>query len=133
MTGKAVLRRAKAYLITAGAAAALLLSPSLGTASSGGAAIAPSGGNQAHPGNRTVSATAHGVTIITRASGFLSKNMRFFGTVSRHYAGQAIDIERAGDLDIARLVAAKVVVHQADRAALRFGRGVAVILDALEE
>ena len=44
-----------------------------------------------------------------------------------------IDIERAGDLDIARLVAGEVVVHQADGIALRPGRGMLIELNALEE
>ena len=44
-----------------------------------------------------------------------------------------IDVEGAGDLDIARLIAGEVVMHQADRAALRLGRGMLVELDALEE
>jgi rare lipoprotein A (peptidoglycan hydrolase) len=91
-----VLRRANAYLITAGATAALLLAPSLGLASSGGAGIAASGSHQTQPGNGTVSATAHGLTIITRASGFTRKTMTFFGSASRRYAGKTIQIERSG-------------------------------------
>ncbi|MFL5822094.1 MAG: septal ring lytic transglycosylase RlpA family protein [Solirubrobacteraceae bacterium] len=89
-----MLRRANTYLITAGATAALLFLPSLGTADSGGGGIAPKGSQQAQPGNRTVSASAHGMTITTHASGFLRRTLTFTGWAGRHAAGKTVEIDR---------------------------------------
>src|SRR5262249_57954456 len=55
------------------------------------------------------------------------------GVLQRTSDFARIDVESAGDLDIARLVAGEVVMHQANRTALRLSRGMLVKLDALQE
>jgi hypothetical protein len=58
--------------------------------------MTPNGSGTAQSGNRTVSATGNGLTIITRASGFLRKTMRFTGSVSHPAAGKVVEIQRSG-------------------------------------
>jgi rare lipoprotein A len=94
-----VLRRVNTYLsprwaITLAVAAAGLTLPALGLASSGGGGIAPT--TKTESGNRTVSASAHGITITTRASGFMGRDMRFTGSVSSSEAGRVVEVERSG-------------------------------------
>jgi hypothetical protein len=114
-----VLRRVNTYLhqrglIAFAASAALLAVPALGSASaggvtstgsgasagggasSGGGGVGPSDQAQTQSGNRTVTASASGITITTRASGFLNRNMRFTGSVSSSDAGKIVEIERSG-------------------------------------
>jgi hypothetical protein len=47
-------------------------------------------------GDRTVSATGSGITIVSHASGFLRNQVRFTGTVAAGDAGQVVEIERRG-------------------------------------
>jgi rare lipoprotein A (peptidoglycan hydrolase) len=47
-------------------------------------------------GDRTVSATGSGITIVSHASGFLRNQVRFTGTVAAGHAGQVVEIERRG-------------------------------------
>ncbi len=98
-----MLRRVNTYLnlrwpTAASVAAAALLLPALGSASTGGG----SGGGGVGPtattesGNRTVSASGDGVTITTRASGFMGKDITFSGSVPSSDAGQTVEIQRSG-------------------------------------
>jgi rare lipoprotein A len=97
-----VLRRVNAYLhqrslIALAVGVAVLAAPAASSAnsrSSGGGGIGPT--TQAQSGNRTVSASANGITIATRASGFMNRNMRFSGEVSSSDAGRTVEIERSG-------------------------------------
>lgn len=97
-----MLRRVNTYLnlrwlAAAVVAAAGLLLPALGSAStggSGGGGVGPSTTTQS--GNRTVSDSGNGVTITTRASGFMGKNMTFSGSVPSSDAGQIVEIQRSG-------------------------------------
>jgi hypothetical protein len=77
--------------------------PSLGLASGGGAGLKKSGGSGSddrmgvvHSGDSTVSASGDGVTIATRASGFLKAEMRFTGSVPDAAAHDVVEIERLG-------------------------------------
>ena len=47
-------------------------------------------------GDRTVSATGSGITIVSHASGFLRNQVRFTGSVAANDAGQVVEIERRG-------------------------------------
>ena len=47
-------------------------------------------------GNRTVSATGSGITIVSHASGFLRNQVRFTGSVPANDAGQVVEIQRRG-------------------------------------
>ena len=47
-------------------------------------------------GDRTVSATGSGITIVSHASGFLRNQVRFTGSVAAGDAGQVVEIERRG-------------------------------------
>jgi rare lipoprotein A (peptidoglycan hydrolase) len=47
-------------------------------------------------GDRTVSATGSGITIVSHASGFLRNQVRFTGSVPANHAGQVIEIQRRG-------------------------------------
>lgn len=97
-----MLRRLNTYLnlrwLTLAAVAALgLLLPALGSAStgaSGGGGVSPT--TTTESGNRTVSDSGNGVTITTRASGFMGKNMTFSGSVPTSDAGRVVEIQRAG-------------------------------------
>jgi rare lipoprotein A len=94
-----VLRRVNTYLkvrwaITLVVGVVLLTLPALGSASSGGGGIGPTTPTQS--GNRTVSDTGNGVTITTRASGFMGRDLRFTGSVPRADAGKVVQIERSG-------------------------------------
>jgi rare lipoprotein A (peptidoglycan hydrolase) len=55
-------------------------------------AIAP----PTQPGDRTVSASGSGITIVSHASGFLRNQVRFTGSVPASDAGQTVEIERSG-------------------------------------
>jgi hypothetical protein len=83
--------------------------PSIGSASSGGSGGAglvpktPKTSNASskatsnvQSGNITVSATADGVTLATRASALLERQLTFTGTAPRADAGKTIEIERLG-------------------------------------
>jgi rare lipoprotein A (peptidoglycan hydrolase) len=48
------------------------------------------------PGDRTVSATGSGITIVSHASGFLRNQVRFTGSVPASDAGQVVEIQRRG-------------------------------------
>lgn len=97
-----MLRRVNTYLslrwlIAAAVAAAGLLLPALGSAStagSGGGGVGPTTTTQS--GNRTVSASSNGVTISTRASGFMGKDLAFTGSAPRSDAGKVVEIQRSG-------------------------------------
>jgi rare lipoprotein A len=100
------------HRVTATVAFALLASavvPSIGSASSGGsggsglipkAPAAPKAASKAtgnvQAGNVTVSASADGVTLATRASALLERQLTFTGTAPRADAGKTIEIERLG-------------------------------------
>ncbi len=96
-------------------AAALLLgsalaAPQLGWASSGGAGVGSASGStgtvfsaslttspaDVQPGDMTVSANGDGLTVESRASTLLSKQLDFSGSTSAAAAGQTIVIERNG-------------------------------------
>jgi rare lipoprotein A len=47
-------------------------------------------------GDRTVSATGSGITIVSHASGFLRNQVRFTGSVAAGAAGHVVEIERRG-------------------------------------
>jgi rare lipoprotein A len=47
-------------------------------------------------GNRTVSASGSGITIVSHASGFLRNRVRFTGSVPSSDSGQTVEIERLG-------------------------------------
>lgn len=47
-------------------------------------------------GDRTVSATGSGITIVSHASGFLRNQVRFTGSVAAGDGGQVVEIERRG-------------------------------------
>jgi peptidoglycan lytic transglycosylase len=47
-------------------------------------------------GNRTVSASGSGITIVSHASGFLRNHVRFTGSVPASASGQVVEIERLG-------------------------------------
>jgi peptidoglycan lytic transglycosylase len=97
-----VLRRVNTYLnlrwlTLAAVAAAGLLLPALGSADtggSGGGGVGPTTTTQS--GNRTVSASANGVTITTRASGFMGKNLTFSGSAPSSDSGKVVEIQRSG-------------------------------------
>jgi rare lipoprotein A (peptidoglycan hydrolase) len=57
-----------------------------------GTAVAP----PTQPGDRTVSASGSGITIVSHASGFLRNQVSFTGSVPASAAGQTIEIERLG-------------------------------------
>jgi rare lipoprotein A (peptidoglycan hydrolase) len=85
------------------AAAVALAIPTLGFAAggggSGGAGMGGTAGITTLPiqsGDRTVSATGSGITIVSHASGFLRNQVRFTGSVSSSAAGQTVEIERRG-------------------------------------
>ena len=48
------------------------------------------------PGDRTVSATGSGITIVSHASGFLRNQVGFTGSVPASDAGQVVEIQRRG-------------------------------------
>ena len=48
------------------------------------------------PGNVVVTASGDGITIATRASALLRSGLQFSGSVSSRYAGDTVEIERAG-------------------------------------
>ena len=97
-----MLRRVNTYLnlrwlALAAVAAVGLLLPALGSANtggSGGGGVGPTTTTQS--GNRTVSASSDGVTITTRASGFMGKNLTFSGSAPRSDAGKVVEIQRSG-------------------------------------
>jgi rare lipoprotein A len=92
------------YVVSAlSASIAALALPTLGLAApsagpSGGAGM--SGTATTPPptqsGNRTVSATGSGITIVSHASGFLSNQVRFTGSVPASDSGQVVEIQRRG-------------------------------------
>jgi rare lipoprotein A len=99
--------RALATVVFALTASAVL--PSVGLASgggSGGAGLGSSGNpsqsgatkssSNVQPGNITVSATADGLTLATRASALLRHQLTFSGNAPRADAGKTIEIERLG-------------------------------------
>ena len=51
---------------------------------------------QTQSGQTTVSASGNGMTITTRTSGFLNRQMTFTGSTSRSHAGQLVEIQRYG-------------------------------------
>jgi rare lipoprotein A len=96
-----VLRRAitylnQRYLIPLAVGLSLLLVPALGSASTGGGVSPGAGPAPTASGNRSVSASGNGVTITTRASGFMNRDLRFTGSVSSSNAGRVVEIERLG-------------------------------------
>ncbi len=85
------------YLIALAVGLSLLMVPALGSASTGGGGVSPGGSSApTESGNRSVSASGNGVTITTRASGFMNRNVRFTGSVSSSNAGKVVEIERSG-------------------------------------
>ena len=93
-------RRAKLSAVFALIASAAV--PSLGWAASGGAGVGATtpanaqAGNNAQPGNISVTATSGGMTIATRASALLRKGLIFSGSVPAANAGRTVVIERLG-------------------------------------
>jgi hypothetical protein len=84
-----------------------LAAPTLGLAApaagpSGGAGMQSAANTSTAPapptqsGNRTVSASGSGITIVSHASGFLRNHVRFTGAVAASAAGQIVEIERLG-------------------------------------
>jgi rare lipoprotein A len=87
--------------VTTTVAFALLVSasvPAIGFASSGGTGLNAPAKTPANvqSGNITVSATADGITLDTRASALLRRQLTFSGTAPRADAGKTIEIERLG-------------------------------------
>ena len=93
--------------VVAGLGAFALSIPAISFASSGGTGVAAAGGSSApssssssapptQAGNITVSASGNGMTLATRASGFLRNQVRFTGSVPSGDAGDIIEIERLG-------------------------------------
>jgi hypothetical protein len=87
--------------------AAVLATPAVVLASSGGGAVGPSGAAsqpapqptsnaRIQPGNATVSASGDGMTITTIASAFLSNTLRFTGSAPASDRGATVEIERLG-------------------------------------
>jgi len=81
--------------------------PTLGLAASGkgpsgGAGMQAVAGTSTTPapptqsGNRPVSASGSGITILSHASGFLRNHVRFTGSVPASARGQVVEIERRG-------------------------------------
>ena len=68
--------------------------PALGWASSGGGGLKGSGGTRS--ANGQVVASGDGMTIVTRASGFLHSSLRFTGSAPSDDAGATVRIERLG-------------------------------------
>lgn len=80
-----------------------LAAPTRSLATTGGAGMQASAGGIGSPsqppiqsGDRTVSASGSGITIVSHASGFLRNQLRFTGSVPSHDAGQIVEIERLG-------------------------------------
>src|ERR1700685_265461 len=99
--------RAIATVAFAFTASAVLPSIALaGGGGSGGAGLgssgnppksaAPKSSSNVQPGNITVSATADGLTLATRASALLRHQLPFSGDAPRADAGKTIEIERLG-------------------------------------
>jgi hypothetical protein len=115
-----VLRRVNTYLnlrhlIAPAIGLSMLMLPALGAASTGGGGVAPSGGQgSTQSGNRRVSASGHGITLTTRASGFMNRNMRFSGSVSSSDAGKVVQIQRSGRHTGGRWVATTHATVQPD-------------------
>jgi rare lipoprotein A len=67
---------------------------------SGGAGMQATSGTAVAPptqsGNRTVSASGSGITIVSHASGFLRNQVSFTGSVPASASGQIVEIERLG-------------------------------------
>jgi rare lipoprotein A len=53
-------------------------------------------GTQVQPGNVSVQASGNGITVTTRSSALLRKQMRFSGSVASSAAGRIVEIERRG-------------------------------------
>ena len=70
--------------------------PSGGNGSSSSASSGPSSSATTSPGNISVSSTGNGITLITKASAMLRRQMSFSGTASAGAAGRTIEIERLG-------------------------------------
>lgn len=115
-----MLRRVNTYfnqrrLIPLAVGLSLLTAPPLVSASTGGGGVSPGAGSApTASGNRSVSASANGVTITTRASGFLNRDMRFTGSVSSSNAGSVVEIERSGVHTGGRWVATTHATVQSD-------------------
>jgi rare lipoprotein A len=101
-----VSRRASAHVVPLLLAGAVLSLPPIGLANnSGGAGLGGSGGGpsgssdrmgQVQPGNSKVSASGGGITITTRESGFLQRQMTFAGSVPSSAAHERVEVERWG-------------------------------------
>jgi rare lipoprotein A len=93
-------RRAYVYAVL-GLLVSTLAVPAVSRASTGGASLMPSV-RVSSPipatlsGDVAVTATGGGVTLATRASGMLSKQLRFTGVVPSSDAGDTVEIERLG-------------------------------------
>jgi peptidoglycan lytic transglycosylase len=101
-------RRRHAYAVCALLCGALAL-PASGLASSGGSGLTsggtgttsagtptPTGQPSVQSGNITVSTSANGITLQTRASAMLRNGLSFSGTAPQNLAGDTIEIERLG-------------------------------------
>src|SRR5690348_8236303 len=62
----------------------------------GTAATSTTAAPPTQPGDRKVSASGSGITIVSHASGFLRNQVRFTGSMPARAAGQAVEIERYG-------------------------------------
>ncbi len=78
------------------AAAALCASAPLHAATGGGGLGGDSSTGRVQPGDVTVSASGGGITLATRASGFLRHPQIFSGKAGGSAAGERIEIERRG-------------------------------------
>lgn len=67
-----------------------------GAPASTGPASAPAGSAQVKRGDVTVQASGNGITVATRSSALLRKQMRFNGSVASSAAGKIVEIERRG-------------------------------------
>jgi len=88
-----------AFALTASAvwpALGLASGPGSGGAGLGATSSSPKASSGVQPGNITVSATADGVSLSTRASALLRKGLSFTGTAPRADAGKTIEIQRLG-------------------------------------
>jgi rare lipoprotein A len=94
------IRRVNAHVVLA-TLGALLATPSVAVASSGGSSLSPppfsaGPGPIVQPGNLTLSATSDGITVGSPESAVLSNWLQVSGNVPPSAAGQPIEIERLG-------------------------------------
>ncbi len=67
-----------------------------GGSRAGNGQTSPATGTQVQPGDISVQASGNGITVTTRSSALLRKQMRFSGSVASSAAGRIVEIERRG-------------------------------------